>query len=140
MSQQHGIIGAKGGWYGGFGGGSLWMIWLFGRIRVELVRALAAVLAIVANIALIVYLPPWKHPNVPIWKSMLVMFGFQFVAVSVSVAVMSSADPSQWRYTVHPFALCLLPFTLNCWSLGRKTWNEINGESKPLKAYCDELV
>ena len=93
MSRQE--TGAKWGWYGGMGGGSLWMIGTFvGAAALGWYGlSLAVLLAIVVDIALILYLPPWRHPNVPLWKLIYAMFGYQIAMAFVVINVTIYLDP-----------------------------------------------
>ncbi len=126
------------GWTLGFGGGSIWMIgpvlgaFAFGAYRLGLL-SLAMLLL---NLALIVYLSPWKHPNVPLWKLYFPIVAFQLVWASAVITMYEWYGGQSEGLPPMTWLAVFLPLLI----FGRQRWDQSAARPKPVAASFEELA
>ena len=97
---------------------------------------LAVLGAFVINHTLLVYLFPWRHPTVPLWKLLSPILGFQFVLVAAAIMLFESNRSESMGLMYETALMFFLPFTLMVWH----DWLGSTVKPKPVAAELDELA
>lgn len=120
--------GEKLGWTLGWSGGFVWVPILAGVAWAH-GKALQAVMGLLlAGVAgtLIRSLAPWRHARTPYLKLMLPIYGL--LAMGVAWGVWAAGDPRKLGINGWASLLTLLPITLPLWLVGRRRWEDRQGD------------
>ena len=119
--------GEKYGWTLGWIGGFLWVVVLAGFLVTQKRYFMSAINLSFFTVAviLVIYLAPWKHPDVQYWKLLLPIYAMLVGAVIVLLACFGF--PGKVGYSWWS-VLWLLPTLLPFRTAANRTWDEAKEE------------
>jgi hypothetical protein len=113
--------GEKIGWLGGWGGSFCWLpilgvLWM---VKGEVVLGVVALVLTAVSYGLALWLSPWRHPDVRMWKLMLPVLGMALVCVAFAIAAMGDPQASGLSW----WSLLLIgPLLTPLFTAGRRSW------------------
>lgn len=116
-------IGEKIGWLGGFAGGFLWIpaLAMLFLARGELLAGLTGIAVGVLGYGAVVLRRPWRHPDTPYWRLLLLPYLALFASVPWAIWGFGPevATALNW-WQLLPFLALLSPFV----TIGARRWRD----------------
>jgi len=124
--------GEKIGWVGGWIGAFIWIVLLAGYLVVQKRYFMSAISLSIFTTAviLVIYLAPWKHPDVRYWKLILPIYAMLIAGIITLLGCFGFPGRGQVGYSWWS-VLWLLPALLPFRSTGKRTWDEANPDDSP---------